>query len=817
MNQNSNLNRSLVGKNLRYGNRQYYQNCKFNHLYLLLCAILFSLMVSMITYFRLSDHSSKHYLDDRYELKLRNNRYRQIRQSYYVVENNSSLSSDYIDSQYWIIFGNRGLVVRYSYELDSPVINVLPAGAIVIGRTIVTLNQLTGNTTRLLLDFPVKGWVTITNSKYNYPNLKLLIMSRHIINGNSMINKQIQKNYSSCKEKSFLIDTDYHGGDFDEGPAHVPSPIKCCELCVDNNECGAWTFTDSNECWLKQISKGKIMKGKVGLISGKLSERKLLSTNNNNIKNKNGNNGNKNGYTNVECCNKSNQLNLNKRFHQNITTNDENFIINSFGEVNEYYTISFENRYDDIKDSPFRMTLPRTDTSWDKQWPIGNGNMGVLVGGTFTGEIIPMSIAGFFLSKNSHDPHDLVIDNDNEQDLSIINNIKSPFFQSRDYFLKGKFELAQKSFEKLTKNSIGMFQYFSDIILVFNEVPFLYQNKKINNKYSTIDIQNIPPHIRKLYPNANRDYMINYIHQIFQPTNKSQLANNDNIYKTIISEGILDTYHGMSHSTHIQTITNIQSKESDLLYHHREWFASEIDDLIIDNDIVLINDIVPYELTKGQRSVWLDQLMNKENDSEFMSNAVIPELQAFHIQIVLKSTHLSTIPLTIMQGLDTGITSLRQNHIELFSNRMKRLDVNIQSSSLATSSTYSSSEEEICYKNLLIDRLESFSNGCIDYSNSKIHHKIEPFIINNNIIDSNLINKYFQYGRYLLLSSSSQSVANLQGPWADGPSSVWNGDYHMNINMQQIYWAADVARMEETIPPLLDFIDEIHEKGLILF
>jgi alpha-L-fucosidase 2 len=62
----------------------------------------------------------------------------------------------------------------------------------------------------------------------------------------------------------------------------------------------------------------------------------------------------------------------------------------------------------------------------------------------------------------------------------------------------------------------------------------------------------------------------------------------------------------------------------------------------------------------------------------------------------------------------------------------------------------------------------------------------------------------FQYGRYLLISSSRPGdlPANLQGIWADGTQVPWNGDYHLNINLQMNYWPADVANLSECFEPL---------------
>jgi len=74
---------------------------------------------------------------------------------------------------------------------------------------------------------------------------------------------------------------------------------------------------------------------------------------------------------------------------------------------------------------------------------------------------------------------------------------------------------------------------------------------------------------------------------------------------------------------------------------------------------------------------------------------------------------------------------------------------------------------------------------------------------------------YFQYGRYLLISSSRTGSlpANLQGVWNHSATPPWDADYHVNINLQMNYWLADPANLAETTPPLFDFIDGLAEPG----
>lgn len=73
----------------------------------------------------------------------------------------------------------------------------------------------------------------------------------------------------------------------------------------------------------------------------------------------------------------------------------------------------------------------------------------------------------------------------------------------------------------------------------------------------------------------------------------------------------------------------------------------------------------------------------------------------------------------------------------------------------------------------------------------------------------------YSYGRYLLISSSRRGSlpANLQGLWAEEYQTPWNGDYHLNINVQMNYWPAEVAGLAECHEPLLRLVEALVAPG----
>jgi alpha-L-fucosidase 2 len=81
--------------------------------------------------------------------------------------------------------------------------------------------------------------------------------------------------------------------------------------------------------------------------------------------------------------------------------------------------------------------------------------------------------------------------------------------------------------------------------------------------------------------------------------------------------------------------------------------------------------------------------------------------------------------------------------------------------------------------------------------------------------DQSLIELMFQFGRYLLISSSQPGgqPATLQGIWNDQLVPPWDSKYTININTEMNYWPAEVTNLSETHYPLFEMVKEIAETG----
>lgn len=81
--------------------------------------------------------------------------------------------------------------------------------------------------------------------------------------------------------------------------------------------------------------------------------------------------------------------------------------------------------------------------------------------------------------------------------------------------------------------------------------------------------------------------------------------------------------------------------------------------------------------------------------------------------------------------------------------------------------------------------------------------------------DPDLVETYFNFGRYLLIASSRPGTfpANLQGIWNPYLEAPWNSDFHLNINLQMNYWPAETTNLAELHHPVFDLIRHFQPYG----
>ncbi|OFX63160.1 MAG: alpha-L-fucosidase [Bacteroidetes bacterium GWB2_41_8] len=125
------------------------------------------------------------------------------------------------------------------------------------------------------------------------------------------------------------------------------------------------------------------------------------------------------------------------------------------------------------------------------------------------------------------------------------------------------------------------------------------------------------------------------------------------------------------------------------------------------------------------------------------------------------------------------------------------------------------------YDQTLKDHVADFQNyfnrvkldlGVTDAAKKPTNVRLAEFASGN---DPQFVSLYFQFGRYLLISSSRPGgqPANLQGIWADQLAPAWDSKYTVNINTEMNYWPSEITNMTEMNEPLVQMIRELSETG----
>ena len=126
--------------------------------------------------------------------------------------------------------------------------------------------------------------------------------------------------------------------------------------------------------------------------------------------------------------------------------------------------------------------------------------------------------------------------------------------------------------------------------------------------------------------------------------------------------------------------------------------------------------------------------------------------------------------------------------------------------------TYSQAlSDHVAYYKRFFDRVD-FQLPMTPQANEETDIRVKHFAKGN---DPSLATLLFQFGRYLLISSSQPGgqPANLQGKWNKEVLPPWDGKYTININTQMNYWPAEVANLSELTEPLTQMVRELSVTG----
>src|SRR5690554_689833 len=145
---------------------------------------------------------------------------------------------------------------------------------------------------------------------------------------------------------------------------------------------------------------------------------------------------------------------------------------------------------------------------------------------------------------------------------------------------------------------------------------------------------------------------------------------------------------------------------------------------------------------------------------------------------MLDEGYMATAERLLAEARNRGFKRLKDNHIEAYQEKFNRVELYLGEQDNATATN---------------ERLSLFQGDD----------------------DPAFAALYFQYGRYLMISGTRENSLplNLQGLWANQVQTPWNGDYHLNINVQMNYWPSEVCNLPELHTPLIDLTRSLVPSG----
>lgn len=157
---------------------------------------------------------------------------------------------------------------------------------------------------------------------------------------------------------------------------------------------------------------------------------------------------------------------------------------------------------------------------------------------------------------------------------------------------------------------------------------------------------------------------------------------------------------------------------------------------------------------------------------------------------------------SLENALRRGFTAVEAAHTSEHREKMQRTSIT------AHSAHPNNASSDACAATLTTpERVARYARTCFPQGNTSTPIPVK---------DVSLQTLFFALGKYLLLGSSRTGTqpANLVGIWAEGIESPWNGDYHININLQMMYWAAESLQLTESAEPLVAFTHELARSGV---
>ncbi|MDO5664199.1 MAG: glycoside hydrolase family 95 protein [Bacteroidia bacterium] len=283
-----------------------------------------------------------------------------------------------------------------------------------------------------------------------------------------------------------------------------------------------------------------------------------------------------------------------------------------------------------------------------------------------------------------------------------------------------------------------------------------------------------------------------FIHQTYPnsdiETDYSRVLNlSDAVATTIFSKGYLQITREYlaSHTDDVLAIRISANKKKSVSF-SLEMSRLERAEVAVEDDILVmkgqLND--GYNGANGVRFLTKVKIVNKggtvssEDKKMSLQDADEALILVSSSTDMLDKNYVSTVDNLLSKAEKISFSTLKKQHTQKYQEKFNRVELNLGDQNIVDATD---------------KRLNDFQQ--------------------NN--DPSFAALYFQFGRYLMICGTNEKTLplNLQGLWANTVQTPWNGDYHLNINVQMNYWSAEVCNLSELHKPLIEFTKSLIPSG----
>lgn len=430
-----------------------------------------------------------------------------------------------------------------------------------------------------------------------------------------------------------------------------------------------------------------------------------------------------------------------------------------------------------IATEPLTLYYKSPATNWNEALPIGNGFIGAMVFGGTGKELLQLNENSLYSGNPAVRIHSVNI---------------QPLYNAVLKLLKeGAYEEAQKIMEENWQGRLHQsFQPLGNLYIHFN-----HDTAKVNNYKRKLDLQ-------KSIITISYNIDGNKIKREYFASNPDKT-----IVMRITSEKPIELSLGFS-TPHPNGTTRINPDCSmSICGQAPDYCDRRPKKYLIDNKLTHLH---PYFFSKSGKLIHDSPLVYSNSQGKGMLFEGRIKVLKGKATTIHDSLNVKGNEIIILLTAATSYNGMEKDPvIEGASPKQK----NSQILAAASSFTYNQLlERHIKDYQSLFDNTTLTLSTEKNYSSVDTSERIKNFNKNN---DNELAALLFQYGRYLLISSSRNGgqPANLQGIWNKDRVPSWSSGYTMNINLEMNYWPAEITGLAECMPPMFNLIKELSISG----